>query len=151
MKQVKKIMKGFVLALSAILIIGITVLGVHIYQVTGKADNTHMANVALGRIDFLDDLEKSKYVSVQSFLKEQHGVRHTYLNDDDGIIVFGYEVDQVEKNHLYNEVVQKFGLVGELYVVDAEQVANACPVVDRHSIMGRVSSGFQKLFAYLKF
>jgi hypothetical protein len=148
MKRTVKILKAFFLVVISFLVIGSTVLGVHIYQVTGKADNMHMANVAMGRIDFDKALDSIAYPTIQTFLKEQQGVRHTYLNKNDGILVFGYHIDEVDKTALFDLVIEQFGPIGTLYQIDEDQVANSCPVIDRHSFAGRVSSGFQKLFAY---
>jgi len=84
-------MKKYIIWKAVFVLIGISftllsILALHVYQVTQASDNSHK-QVQLSRIDFDCSLTDQMVKKVKKKLRSQKGVRHVYCNAQDGIAV----------------------------------------------------------------
>lgn len=144
-KKVKRIIKYTVFSAMAVFVLLTIVLAVHIYQVSNKpkggVDGWQMA-----RIDVVSTKDSIPLDMFKNAVQAQEGVFHTYLNYTSGTLAFAYDPFVIYADTVCSRAMLHTGLEAERILVHAEDVANACPVIDKNSITYRISSGFQKLF-----
>jgi hypothetical protein len=121
------------------------VLVIHIYQVSnrprGGVDGWQMA-----RVNFEKSVDSTGIVLFRYALHQHKSVYHSFPNMQAGTLAFAFDPTKTKASELCNSVVQKTGIQATLLRISSEEAANACPVIDQHSITYRISSGLQKLF-----
>jgi hypothetical protein len=144
-RKTKRILKYTVFSAMAVFVLLTLVLAVHIYQVSnmpkGGVDGWQMA-----RIDVVSTKDSISLEMFRNAVQSQDGVFHTYVNYASGTLAFAYNPEVTHADTVCSSAKLVTGLKAERILVHAEDVANACPVIDKNSITYRISSGFQKLF-----
>jgi hypothetical protein len=139
----KKIIRGLWVAGGICLLLAIT-LAAHIYVVTRPAD-VHHNNWQLARIDIQQPAEPASLDQAVAMVKSEPGVKHAFLNEQDGIIVYGYEPGTLEPDAVLAQV-NALPVKARAFTVSAEAAANGCPVIDKSSVTYRFSTFLKNLF-----
>jgi len=139
----KKIIRGLWVAGGVSLVLAI-VLAAHIYVVTKPAD-VHHNNWQLARIDIQQPVETASLDEAIAKVKSEPGVKHAFLNRQDGIIVYGYEPGTLEPETVLSQV-NSLSVMARAFEVSAETAAQGCPVIDKSSMTYRFSTFLRNLF-----
>jgi len=139
----KKIIRGLWVAGGVSLVLAI-VLAAHIYVVTKPAD-VHHNNWQLARIDIQQPVETASLDEAIAKVKSEPGVKHAFLNRQDGIIVYGYEPGTLEPETVLSRV-NSLSVKARAFEESAETAAQGCPVIDKSSMTYRFSTFLRNLF-----
>ncbi len=129
---------------SSFFLILITIMAVHIYQVTTpKSDGFVNSNLQLARIDFSGELSVKEQQSIESYVKSLPGIKSTFMNTSANVLVYTYILESVQilKNKKSNNesvseaIVRKINESGiynntiraERYMVN-NTTAGSCPI-----------------------
>ena len=123
----KKTITQIALAVGALLLVSITVLAVHIYQVTrpGKAD---ASTIAMARIDFKENLSTDDSVKITAWLYKQKGVEYALCNPTSKIAVFSFRPITTNANDLAQNLASELNYTAERFLPSEEALKAGCPV-----------------------
>ncbi|NVJ48210.1 MAG: hypothetical protein HWE21_00080 [Cytophagia bacterium] len=121
------------------------VLVAHILAVTKPSNNTHV-NWQLSRIDFENSLNDEQAQQILKAIKSIDGIKNTFVNNEQGTLVYSYQAGQLSNEEVYNQFTQKVDLAAKPYVAPPIDEASGCPVMDKESLSYRFSSFVQKTF-----
>lgn len=126
--QTKKILKGGVIAFTALLITAIGLLAAHIYMVTrpGQADGK---TVAMARIDVHETLRANDITGIGDWFYAQQGVDHVVINRQSNMVLFTFYPVKVSANKLAEDFASKFNYPQAVrYLPTAAEMQSGCPV-----------------------
>lgn len=132
----KKIALGALGVLTSLLII----LCVHIYIVTHKP-KTPFELTQLSRIDFKQKVDSVEANKITSFIATQEGVKSTYFNLKDGILVYTYQSDKQNSITIYNKLINHGHYKAERFIINEAKANTGCPA--------GFGSGSKSLSSYL--
>ncbi len=141
----KYLLRGLAV-LGGILGLFVITLGVHIYMVTRPNDQHHM-NWQLSRIDFEEQPDSLTASLAVKTLKGIEGVKHVYLNQKAGTLVYGFETGKLDAQMVFEEFKTKGDFKAKPYIPLASNLSNGCPVIDKTSLTYRLGVFFQNLFS----
>jgi hypothetical protein len=144
-RNLKKWIKRSVLTIAGIFILLAGVLAWHIYKVSNRSKGG-VEGWQMARIDFRQSLDSSQIQTIRNTLHSFEGIHHSIMNMPEGILVYAFDPAVQTASEVHAQLVKSTGYTAEKFVVDAADMAGACPIVDKNSISYRISSGFQKLF-----
>lgn len=123
------------------------VLVVHIYMVTHK-DKSDQPMIQLSRIDFKQEIDSTEAGRIRSFVAQLEGVKSTYFNVQDNILVYTYALDKQSSTNVYNKLMAYGKYNAERYTVDAATAAKSgCPIgAGKNSVSYHLTSYLGKLF-----
>jgi hypothetical protein len=142
--MVKKIIIGIV----GIAILLVTVLAVHIYQVTATKKNNG-PSMAMSKILLHEELDSLTSLGVKFFIQENEGVKDTRINRSAGHAICLYDRNSNDVREIIEALNQKFELRATLFQPSAEELAMSCPAIDRNSVTYKLGNFFENLFAKL--
>lgn len=140
------------LGIVGLLVIGSTVLLLHIKEMNAKgAAFNHSKSIQLAKITFDQELTPNLKEDINSAITATAGYKNHRYGSEGKSVVFMYDRKQNENNqNFYKQFTSKTQLIdGNLYKADADLMAKGCPVMDENSVSYRISSGFEKLAAKL--
>jgi len=91
---------------SSLFLILITIMAVHIYQVTTpRSDGFVNSTLQLARIDFSGELSGKERQSIESYVKSLPGIKNTFMNARANVLVYTYLLESVHilKNKKSND------------------------------------------------
>lgn len=123
----RKIISQILLLLAALSFVFITVLAVHIYQVTrpGKID---ASTIAMARVDFSENLSKEDSIKITSWLYKQNGVEYVLCNPVHKIAVFSFKPLSVNATDIAQNLAKELNYKAERYLPSEEELKAGCPV-----------------------
>ena len=139
-KLFKKIAAGAIGLLSILLL----ALCVHIYMVTHKP-KTPFELTQLSRIDFKQKIDSVEANNIRAFVASQVGVKSSYFNVKDGILVYTFLSDKQNSLTIFNKLMTHGHYKAEPYIVSKSASNNGCPAG-----FGSQSSFSSFLLSYLK-
>src|ERR1700743_3741080 len=129
-----KILLGSVLGLAFLLF---AVLIVHIaIMVKGRPAD---ATVQLGRADFKEPVDSLSAVKIQDEIKNLKGVKYTYFNAKDYIMVYAFDNKVNTARQIYDAAIKNAGFRSVRYTVGAADLTKGCPVMSNHSFYGKLT------------
>lgn len=139
----KFIVRGLYLAgISIVLLLGVLV--IHVAMVT-KSKNDDKRVRQMARIDFKEDIDSADANIIKNKVLAMEGVDAAYFNIEDNILVYSYNPDSLHSDLVYYNLMNKTDYKAERFKVDAEQLANGCPVIDKSSISYQFASVVQNI------
>jgi hypothetical protein len=140
----KFIVRGlYVAGISIVLLLGILV--IHIAMVT-KNKNDDKRNRQMARIDFKQDIDSANAAIIKNKVLSIEGVDAAYFNVEDNILVYSYNPDSLHSDLVYYNLMNESDYKAERFSVNADQLANGCPVIDKSSISYQFASVVQNIF-----
>jgi hypothetical protein len=103
-----------------------------------RQDPVPNAQVQLSRIDFEAPLEKQEAQAVQRAVMNTAGVKHCYLNAEDGTLTFSYDLREQQNKIVLEAVQQATATNARLYQVLESAAASGCPVTGAGSPVKKV-------------
>lgn len=140
----KKIKTGLKIAGSLVFLF-FAVMIVHIVIMVKNRPPLANETVQLGRADFQQPLDSSSIINIQANIKKLPGVKTTYFNAKDNILVYGYDNRKNTAENIYDGAIRNCGYASVRYTVNASDMANGCPVIDNNSFYGKVTSVIAKI------
>ncbi len=105
----------------------ILLLSVHLYQLyVPKPPDEH--TIVMARFDFKNDLLAEDAVKVKSWLYQQKGVSHVYINELTNIAVFTFYPVQVSADKLVLKMQQELQYKASRFMPDKKSLSQGCPV-----------------------
>lgn len=95
--------------------------------------------VQLGRADFKEPVDSSTALLIQQRVKKIPGVRSTYFNLKDDIIVYAFDNKVTNSASVYNQAIKNSGISSTRYVVTTEDLKYGCPVITDNSFYGKIT------------
>ncbi|GAB3660867.1 hypothetical protein GCM10028791_35040 [Echinicola sediminis] len=138
--MIKKILIGA----AAVALFLTALLALHIYLVTD--DRTAGPNWAMSQIDFNEDIDSLKSVSIKEKLLDTEGVRDVRVNGVSDYLIVLYDRKQHNPHDLVDRVNQDYRLQSSLFQPSEEQLAASCPAIDRGSLTYKLGSFFENAF-----
>lgn len=129
-----KIVKRLTLASAALALL----LFVHILWVTQPSD-AHHADIQLGRIDFPAALDAGQAGIALSALRGMDGIQTARLNRDSTSMVFAYPTGRLTHEAVAAHFGQSSRIAHSLFVPPPTAAAAGCPVLNKRSVLYRVS------------
>ena len=121
------------------------VLAAHILAVTKTPADSHV-NWQLSRIDLENPLDDAQAKQVLKAIKSIDGIKNTYVNNQQGTLVYSYQAGQLTNEEVYNQFMTKVDLAAKPYVAPPIEDASGCPVMDKSSLSYKFSAFVQKTF-----
>ncbi|EJF53642.1 hypothetical protein SapgrDRAFT_1951 [Saprospira grandis DSM 2844] len=120
---------------------------IHIYMVMGPSNMKYHNSkpIQLSRIDFEGPKNDSLFHLAEREVRKTAGVQHAFLNKSHGTLVYGYAPGEVDPKAVFAKIEQ-LPIRPKMYVVDKEQLANGCPVLDKRSFSYRLGALIQSFF-----
>ncbi|MBI3260646.1 MAG: hypothetical protein HYZ54_14400 [Ignavibacteriae bacterium] len=141
----RKTLKTLLWSFLVMLCLTVIVLGTHIYLVTRPKPIADI--VQLGRIDFKQDIDSLEGNRIRSFVSHLDGVKSTYFNYKDRILVYTYSSKIQSSVNVYNLLAGYGNFKAERYVVGVGATKSGCPIgADKQSYTGTVSSYISGFF-----
>jgi hypothetical protein len=140
----RKILKRglYFIGISAALLVGTLV--IHVAMVT-KSKNDDKRNRQLARIDFTEQLDSMDIRKIKNSVLSMEGVDAAYFNVDDNILVYSYDPVLIHSDLVYYNLMKENTYKAERFIVDAKQLKNGCPVIDKSSFSYQFASAVQKI------
>lgn len=131
----------------AVILLLFVVLVIHIYMVMGPSNmKYHNSNpMQLSRIDFEGPRNDSLLQLAEGIVRKTEAVRQTFLNKAHGSLVYGYRPGEVNPKAVFAKI-ENLPNRPKMYVVNQEQLANGCPVLDKSSLSYRLGAFIQSFF-----
>ncbi|GMQ27839.1 heavy-metal-associated domain-containing protein [Algoriphagus confluentis] len=140
--------KKIILTAGSIVLVLLVVLGVHIYQVTGKGMSDG-PNWSMGKIEVSPDLDSTRVEAVQEEYLQRPYIRAFRINREQGHFILLYDRKQVSGDELAGELGEKLQVSASLYRPSAEELASSCPAIPKDSFTYQLGSLFQSIFTKL--
>ena len=141
----KKIFKILVWSLATVVLLSVTLV-IHIYIVT-RPDTNKQSPLQLSRIDFKQKIDSVESMKIKTFVCGLEGVKGSYFNLKDGILVYSYSLDKQTSVNVFNKLIEHGHYQAERFVVNASTTQNACPMIsDKKTFMSSVSTYISALF-----
>ncbi len=140
-----KLFKKITLVTFSIFFLLLIVLVIHVYTVTHKA-LTENEKTQLSRIDFKQKIDSTQANQIQSFVTGIEGVKTTYFNIPDGILVYSFIQGKQTSENVFNLLMNTKRYKAERYIVTAEQAKTGCPAGygANSSVMNKIMNYFKK-------
>lgn len=123
---------GIVFLLFALLIVHVVIMV--------KKGGTHNAGIQLARVDFKQNLDSAQALAVQEKFRSEKGVKSTYYNYKDNILIYAFDDRQNNSQAIYNAAVKSSTLHSTRYIVAAADMNKGCPAMNANSFYGKLSS-----------
>lgn len=137
--------KKIILSLSAVVLALLMVLGVHIYQVTGKGA-PQGPNWSMGKIEVASELNSAKVKEVQEKFLQKPFVRAFRVNLEQGHFILLYDRKQISGDELASDLGNQLQIQASFYRPSAEELASSCPAISKDSFTYQLGSLFQSFF-----
>jgi len=98
------------------------------------------ATVQMARADFKQPVDSLSAAQIQDQVKSLKGVKSTYFNSKDHILVYTYDNNQNTAQNIYDKVIKNSGFRSVRYTVSKDDLAKGCPVMGNHSFYGKLTS-----------
>lgn len=115
------------------------VLLVHIVVMVKKMPQPVNATIQLARADFRQPVDSVAANQIQKKVEEVKGVKSTYFNVKDDILIYSFDNKLTNAQNIYDEAIKNCGYVSERYVVKAEDLGKGCPAINNHSFFGKIT------------
>lgn len=123
----RKVVFNILKIAGGLMLIAITVLAVHIYQVT-RPPKADASTVAIARINFDQSLSTADSVKITNWLYQQKGVDYALCNLENKIAVFSFHPVQSNATVLAQNLANDLHYKAERYQPTLEQINSGCPV-----------------------
>jgi len=139
----RKFIQRSLLGATAIIVLLVAVLGLHIYLVTKpKAD---ASTVAMARIDIKQNIDESQAGAIENWLSGQAGVQHVVFNRASNIIIFTFYPVKASAGSIAENLRSTFNINAARFMPTAEQMQSGCPALS-HTFSGKAYSFFSHIF-----
>ncbi len=140
----RKILKRglYFIGISAVLLVGTLV--IHVAMVT-KSKNDDKRNRQLARIDFKEQVDSMDIHKIKNAVLSMNGVDAAYFNTDDNILVYSYNPEILHSDLVFYNLMKENTYKAERFMVDAKELKNGCPVIDKSSFSYQFASAVQKI------
>ncbi|GAB2495813.1 heavy-metal-associated domain-containing protein [Algoriphagus taiwanensis] len=137
--------KKIILSLSAVVLALLVVLGVHIYQVTGKGA-PEGPNWSMGKIEVADRMDTLQIDEVQQDYLQKPYIRAFRVNREQGHFILLYDRKQISGDELASDLGDQLQIQASFYRPSAEELASSCPAIPKDSFTYQLGSLFQSIF-----
>lgn len=137
--SIRKKIKIAALTVSGIALLLFAVLIVHIAVMVKGRSPLSQPTVQMARIDFKQNLEPARAVSIENRIRSLKGVKATYFNPGSHIMIYTFDNRQNNAEHIYREAVKPSGIVAVRYVPSSKELASGCPAMDGNSFYGKLT------------
>jgi hypothetical protein len=121
-KLFKKIAAGAISLISILLL----ALCIHIYMVTHKPKSPFELT-QLSRIDFKQNIDSVEANKIRTFIAMQDGVRSSYFNMKDGILVYTFLSNKQNSKSIFDKLITYGHYHAEPYTINETVLSNGCP------------------------
>lgn len=140
--------KKILLTAGSIVLVLLVILGVHIYQVTGKGASKG-PNWSMGKIEISDQPDTARLKEVQDEYLDRPYIRAFRVNRQQGHFILLYDRKQISGDELAKDLGEKLQINAALYRPSAEELASSCPAIPKDSFTYQLGSLFQSIFTKL--
>ena len=123
----RKVFFTFLKITGALLLIGVAVLAIHIYQVT-RPPKADASTVAIARINFDQQLSTADSLKICTWLYQQKGVEYALCNTESRIAVFSFHPFQSNASLIAQNLASDLHYKATRYQPTLEQMQAGCPV-----------------------
>lgn len=95
--------------------------------------------IQLARVDFHEPVDTSSVRLIQSRILKLRGVKSTYFNTTDNILVYAFDNNLNQSQAIYDAAIKECGLKSSRYVIHAQDAGKGCPAFDNNSLYGKVT------------
>lgn len=144
MKISKKVKFG-IFGILGLVFLFFLVLIVHIGIMVHERGPIAMATVQMARADFQKPVDSMQAQQIQTQIKAQKGVKSTYFNIKDGIVIYTFDNRENTAGSIYKKAIKTFSIPSARYTVSKEDLANGCPVMNNNSFYGKLTAVVSKV------
>jgi hypothetical protein len=106
------------------------ILSAHIYSATHKEIKV-VPQLQLSRIDFQKKPDSLQSREILSFVRSLGGVKSTYFNQKDGILVYTFLQGEQTSENVFRLVMASGNYKAKRYMVDPATAKTGCPVIGK--------------------
>lgn len=112
---------------------------VHIAVMVKQMPKPSNPTIQLARVDFLEPVDTTSVRLIRSGVSKLRGVKSTYFNTTDNILVYAYDNRVNQSQTIYDAAIKDCGFKSSRYVINAEDAGKGCPAFDNNSFYGKVT------------
>jgi hypothetical protein len=136
----KRTWKRIALSVAGVLVLGVIVLGIHIYVVTRP--RVDASTRVMARIDIKQEMDQADADKITAWLYQQKGVDHVLVNPQSDIAIFSFAPLQNNAGRIVASFKREMPYRAERYMPTAEEMKGGCPVAK--------TSVSYKVYAFIK-
>lgn len=122
-----------------LLTIALLSFGTYLYHLPGAIAATG-PQIQLSRIDFQEPIDSLSARRVKGVILAVSGVKQTYFNVPDRIVVFSHDPKIVSADAVLRQIQHKFAFQAERFLPDLPKNSSSCPVTGQNSIFVRMGA-----------
>lgn len=140
----KRTWKSIALTVLSVFVLGVIVLGVHIYVVTRP--RVDASTRILVRIDIKQDIDQAEADKITAWLYQQKGVDHVLVNPQSDIAIFSFAPVQNNADRIVADFSREMPYpAAQRYRPSEEEMKSGCPVAAT-SMSYKVYSLIKRIF-----
>ena len=98
------------------------------------------ATIQMARADFMQPVDSLSAVQIENKVMSQEGVKSTYFNPKDYILVYTFDNRINNSQNIYDHAIKNSGFKSERYIVSASDLTKGCPVMNDNSFYGKLTA-----------
>jgi len=103
------------------------------------------ATIQMARVDFQVPLDSLEALKIQEDLKSVKGVRSTYFNFKNHILIYTFDNRLNNAQGIYDETIKNSGFPSDRHIVSAKEATQGCPVINNNSFYGKLTAMVSKV------
>ncbi|MGF7230228.1 hypothetical protein [Arachidicoccus sp.] len=132
-----KIAAGSILGIAFLLF---ATLIVHVAYMVKKEAKEPFAHVQMSRTDFQQPVDSASALAIQNKIKTLKGVKSTYFNLKDNILIYTFDNRENTAQDIYNNAIKNTGFASSRHIVSSKEMNTGCPVMNPNSFYGKLST-----------
>lgn len=135
-KLVKIILGGII----GIAFLFFLVLIIHIAVMVRDRPPIANATIEMARVDFNAPVDSSSIIAIQEKVKQLKGVRSTYYNYKNRILIYTFDNRVNNAQKIYDNAIRSSQFPSKRIIVSAAEAKQGCPVIDNKSFYGKLTA-----------
>lgn len=136
--KMKTLKRALLITATSALVLCLILL-IHVAVMVKKNRAAPGDTVQLARADFKEPVDSLSAARIEQNIQKMRGVKSTYFNRPDGILVYAFDNTQNTSRAIYEQGVQNTGFQSALYVVSAGDMKTGCPAILDDSFYGKLT------------
>jgi hypothetical protein len=118
---------------------------VHIAVMVHQRGPLAFATIQMARSDFQAPVDSARAQEIQKHILTLKGVKSTYCNLKDGILIYTFDNRINTAQQIYDEAIKTSGIPSVRYTVSKKDLARGCPVMNNSSFYGKLTAIISKV------